>query len=139
MMKKSVLTSKPPGFFNSRNPFVQQNQGPKKEPMISNSTSPFRPRSSKENEPRKSVNSPYKMTLNTGKLKFQNELSIIFKEFLRTEGQKNSDPSKWRKKFKFLMDREKLFNFDAIEGSQIFAKKGIMTTLEPKVAKKGYG
>ena len=37
------------------------------------------------------------------------------------------------------MDREKIFNFDAIEGSQIFAKKGIMTSLEPKLVKKGFG
>lgn len=73
------------------------------------------------------------------KLKFQNELSLIFKEFLRSENQKNGDPSKWRKKFKFLLDREKILNFDAIEGSQIFAKKGIMTTLEPKPLKKGFG
>ena len=51
------------------------------------------------------------------KLKFQNEMSVIFKEFLRSENQKNADPSKWRKKFKFLLDREKILNFDAIEGS----------------------
>ena len=49
------------------------------------------------------------------------------------------DTEKWKKKFKFLLDREKILNFDSVEGSQIFARKGIMTTLEPKVLKKGFG
>jgi hypothetical protein len=112
-MKKSVLTPKGSGFFNSRNPFVHQGKpaAPRKEPFISNSTSPFRPRSTVqakgskenvENTQRKSVSvakSPYKMVLNpmqTAKIKFQNELAVIFKEFLRSENQKNADPSKWR-------------------------------------------
>jgi hypothetical protein len=49
------------------------------------------------------------------------------------------DTEKWRKKFKFLLDRERVFNFDSVDGSQTFAKKGIMTSLEPKVLKKGFG
>tara|TARA_B110000285_G_C15012203_1_gene557070 strand:- start:122 stop:517 length:396 start_codon:yes stop_codon:yes gene_type:complete len=49
------------------------------------------------------------------------------------------DTEKWKKKFKFLLDREKILSFDSVEGSFIFSRKGIMTTLEPKVLKKGFG
>jgi hypothetical protein len=47
----------------------------------------------------------------------------------------NVDPDKWRKKFKFLFDREKVLNFDAQESSYLFAKKGIITKLEPVATK----
>ena len=49
------------------------------------------------------------------------------------------DTEKWKKKYKFLLDREKILSFDSVEGSFIFSRKGIMTTLEPKVLKKGFG
>jgi len=48
----------------------------------------------------------------------------------------NVDPDKWRKKFKFLFDREKVLNFDAQESSYLFAKKGIITKLEPAATKQ---
>ena len=71
---------------------------------------------------------------------------IIIKEFIKVETIMNDknipyqkkqliDPDKWRKKFRFLFDREKCLNFDLIDGSSIFAKKGIITTMEPKVTK----
>ena len=49
------------------------------------------------------------------------------------------DPDKWRKKFWYMMDREKIFCFDQQETSQQFSKKGIMTSLEPKLVKKALG
>lgn len=149
------------------------------DPFMSNSTSPFRQNlnagrstvvvnsnglgKNKENNctpKRASVSpfikgskSPYKQTMSItqiSKLRFENELQIIFREFLRTEQALNDktlsaqrklmvDTDKWKKKFKFLLDREKILNFDSVEGSQIFARKGIMTTLEPKVLRKGFG
>ena len=76
----------------------------------------------------------------------KNELAIILKEFIKVETilsdksipfQKKQliDPDKWKKKFRFLFDREKCINFDATEGSHIFSKKGIVSTLEPKALK----
>ena len=37
------------------------------------------------------------------------------------------DVEKWRKKFKFVFDREKIISFDITDGSYIFSKKGIIT------------
>ena len=79
-------------------------------------------------------------------MRMRNELMIIIKEFIKVETIMNDknipyqkkqliDPDKWRKKFRFLFDREKCLNFDLIDGSSIFAKKGIITTMEPKVTK----
>jgi len=76
----------------------------------------------------------------------RNELALILKEFTKAETilsdktipyQKKQliDPDKWRKKFRFLFDREKVINFDEMEGSQIFLRKGIITNLEPKAIK----
>lgn len=76
----------------------------------------------------------------------RNELLIILNEFIKAEivlkdknisYQKKQliDPEKWRKKFKSLFEREKVLDFDATQGSQIFAKKGIITNLEPKAIK----
>jgi hypothetical protein len=78
--------------------------------------------------------------------RMRNELQLITKEFIKAETILNDknipfqkkqliDPDKWRKKFRFLFDREKCLNFDITEGSHIFAKKGIVTNLEPKVVK----
>jgi hypothetical protein len=68
---------------------------------------------------------------------------LIFREFVRAQSILNDsripahrkqflDLDKWTKKFRCLLEREKVLNFDQQEGSKIFEKKGIMTTLEPK-------
>ena len=78
--------------------------------------------------------------------RMRNELQLITKEFMKVETIMNDknipfqkkqliDPDKWRKKFRFLFDREKCLNFDLTDGSHIFAKKGIVTNLEPKSTK----
>lgn len=133
--------------------------------MISNSTSPFRsynrntiatPKkspiraslSSSNTQPNAIAHkSPIKMTIvEQTQLRMRNELALILKELQKSEQILNDksipfqkkqlvDPDKWRKKFRFLFDREKCINFDAQEGSHIFAKKGIITTLEPKSVK----
>ena len=48
----------------------------------------------------------------------------------------NVDQDKWKKKFKFLFDREKLLNFDSQESKYLFSKKGIITKLEPVAVKQ---
>ena len=84
------------------------------------------------------------------KLKITNELHVIYREYSKVESILNDkkasrmkksqvDPEKWRKKFWFMMDREKIFCFDQQEGSQQFSKKGIITSLEPKLVKKALG
>lgn len=45
------------------------------------------------------------------------------------------DPEKWKKKFKSLFDREKVIDFDQVQGSNLFAKKGAITNFEPKALK----
>lgn len=63
--------------------------------------------------------------------RMRNELLIILNDFIKAEimlkdktvsYQKKQliDPDKWRKKFRYLFEREKIFNFDLIEGSAIF-------------------
>ena len=56
-------------------------------------------------------------------MKITNELHVIFREYSKVESilkdknvsrmkKSQVDPDKWRKKFWFMMDREKIFNFD---------------------------
>lgn len=54
---------------------------------------------------------------------------------MRSESNKFHDASRWRNKFKFLFDREKLLQFDQLESSQIFSRKGLISNLEPKPLK----
>lgn len=79
-------------------------------------------------------------------MKLENEIAIMMKEFAKAQAvlkdkkvsqQKKAlmDLDKWRKKFKFVFDREKIIGFDATEGSYIFSKKGIITLFEPKALK----
>ena len=143
--------------------FQQKTSNQNKEPLISNSTSPFRNYQRHTitkgfDTPKKALisdnistktKSPYKASMTVQEQtekRMRNELQLITKEFIKVETILNDktipfqkkqliDPDKWRKKFRFLFDREKCLNFDLVEGSHIFAKKGIVTNLEPKVIK----
>ena len=45
------------------------------------------------------------------------------------------DIDKWRMKFKYLFDREKILQFDLNPETNLFSKKGVVTNLEPKALK----
>lgn len=90
--------------------------------------------------------SPYKMKLTPmqqKKIGIQNELVIIFREFSKAQTILNDkkisqvrkvqiDPDKWKKKFKYLFDREKILCFDNQNSSNLFQRKGVITLLEPR-------
>lgn len=76
----------------------------------------------------------------------RNELLIILNEFIKAEivlkDKKTSyqkkqliDPGKWKQKFKSLFERERAIDFDMPPGSNLFAKRGIISNMEPKPIK----
>lgn len=86
------------------------------------------------------------------KTRIQNELNIILREYDRVEmitrqragtpaKKSMADPERWRNKFRFLFQREQVLSF-AGEGekcSLIFNKRGLASSLEPKVLRQSVG
>lgn len=86
------------------------------------------------------------------KSRIQNELNLILKEHermsslakskLNTPSKKTmADPERWRNKFRFLFQRERILSFacDDANKSLIFNKRGLASTLEPKVLRPALG
>lgn len=86
------------------------------------------------------------------KSRIQNELNLILKEHERmnslTKSKMNTpskksmaDPERWRNKFRFLFQRERVLSFasDDTNKALIFNKRGLASTLEPKILRPVLG